>query len=75
MQELLCREHNLKNYNSHYRGKMRKAKLSQRWLVAVFLEAEQNFRTVKGHQHIRKVIVRIEKLQRETIDSKTKKIS
>lgn len=67
------REHNLKNYNPEYRGKKRKGKLSQRWLVAVFLKAEKNFRTVKGYQHIPKVIESIEKLQGEMIDKKTKK--
>jgi hypothetical protein len=67
------REHNIKNYNPEYRGKQRKGKLSQRWLVAVFLKAEENFRTVKGHQHIKTVIERIEKLQSETVDNKIKK--
>ncbi len=67
------REHNIKNYNPEYRGKKRKGKLSQRWLVAVFLKAEENFRTVKGHQHIKTVIERIEKLQMEIVDNKTKK--
>ncbi len=67
------REHNIKNYNSEYRGKNRKGKLSQRWLVAVFMKAEENFRTVKGHQHIKTVIERIEKLQTEGIDNKIKK--
>jgi putative transposase len=67
------REHNLKNYNSEYRGKKRKGKLSQRWLVAVFLKAEENFRTVKGYQHIKTVIEKIEKLQLEVIDNKTRK--
>lgn len=67
------REHNIKNYNPEYRGKKCKGKLSQRWLVAVFLKAEENFRTVKGHQHIKTVIERVEKLQIETIDNKTKK--
>jgi transposase-like protein len=67
------REHNIKNYNPEYRGKKRKGRLSQRWLVAVFLKAEENFRTVKGYQHIKTVIERIEKIQTETIDKKTKK--
>lgn len=67
------REHNIKNYNPEYKGKNRKGKLSQRWLVAVFLKAEENFRTVKGHQHIKTVIERIEKLQTEGIDNKNKK--
>lgn len=67
------REHNVKNYNPEYRGKKRKGKLSQRWLVAVFLKVEENFRTVKGFQHIQSVIERIEKLQTEMIDNKIKK--
>lgn len=67
------REHNIKNYNPEYRGRKRKGKLSQRWLVAVIMKAEANFRTVKGHQHIKTVIERIEKLQAETVDNKTKK--
>lgn len=67
------REHNVKNYNPEYRGENRKEKLSQRWLVAVFLKAEENFRTVKGHEHIRSVMKRIEKLQTEIIDKKNKK--
>lgn len=67
------REHNIKNYNPEYRGKKRKGKLSQRWLVAVFIKAEENFRTVKGYQHIETVIERIEKIQAEIIDKKKRK--
>jgi transposase-like protein len=67
------REHNIKNYNPEYRGKKSKGKLSQRWLVAVFLKAEENFRTVKGYEHIQSVVERIEKLQTEIIDNKNKK--
>lgn len=67
------REHNIKNYNPEYRGRKRKGKLSQRWLVAVFLKAEENFRTVKGYQHIKTVIERIEKIQTEKVDNKIKK--
>ena len=67
------RESNIKNYNPIYRGKIRKGKLSQRWLAAVFLRAEENFRTVKGYQQIKSVVERIEKLQIEGIDSKNKK--
>lgn len=69
------REHNVKNYNPEYRGKNRKGKLSQRWLVAVFLKAEENFRTVKGHEHIKSVMKRIEKTQTETVDKKNKKVA
>ncbi len=67
------REHNIKNYNPNYRGKNRKGKLSHRWLVAVFLKAEENFRTVKGFEQIKSVMERIEKLQNESIDNKNKK--
>ena len=67
------REHNIKNYNPKYRGKNRKGKLSHRWLVAVFLKAEENFRTVKGFEQIKSVMERIEKLQNESIDNKNKK--
>jgi transposase-like protein len=67
------REHNIKNYNPEYRGKNRKGKLSQRWLVAVFIKAEENFRTVKGYQHIKTVIKNIEKIQTEMLDNKNKK--
>ena len=66
------REHNVKNYSSIYRGKPVKKNLSQRWLVAVFLKAEENFRTVQGYGQIKSVIKRIEKLQTETVDSKNK---
>jgi putative transposase len=67
------REHNIKNYNPEYRGKNRKGKISQRWLVAVFLKAEENFRKVKGHEQIKAVVERIEKTHTEIIDSKNKK--
>jgi putative transposase len=67
------RERNIKNYNSQYRGKKRKGKLSQRWLAAVFLKAEKNFRTIKGFEEIKSVIERIEKLQTEMVDNKNKK--
>ncbi len=67
------REHNLKNYNSNYRGKKRKGNLSQRWLAAVFIKSENNFRTVKGFENIKSTIGRIELLQNENIDKKIKK--
>ena len=67
------REHNIKNYNPNYRGKNRKGKLSQRWLAAVFMKAEKNFHIVKGHHEINSVIDKINKLQQEFVDSKTKK--
>ena len=66
------REHNLKNYNPSYRGKIRKRNLSQRWLAAVFIKAEENFRTIKGYKEISDVIKRIERIQTETIDIKRK---
>jgi transposase-like protein len=66
------REHNIKNYSPKYRGESRKKNLSQRWLVAVFLKAEKNFRTVKGFEDIKTVINRIQKLQNQTIDNKNK---
>ena len=67
------REHNLKNYNSNYRGKKRKGNLSLRWLAAVFIKSENNFRTVKGFENIKSTIGRIELLQNENIDKKIKK--
>jgi transposase-like protein len=66
------REHNVKNYNPEYNGKKRKKNLSQRWLVAVFLKAEENFRTVKGFSDIKSVIARIQKIQKQNVDSKSK---
>ncbi len=57
------REHNVKNYNPEYRGKNRKKKLAERWLVAVFLKAEDNFRLVRGFENIKSVIKNIEKIQ------------
>jgi hypothetical protein len=38
--------------------------------VAVFLKAEENFRTVKGFENIKSVIDRIKKLQTEKVDNK-----
>ncbi|MBK7962748.1 MAG: hypothetical protein IPK04_17075 [Bdellovibrionales bacterium] len=55
------REHNVKNYNPIYKGKHRKGKISQRWLAAVFIKAEENFRTVKGFEKIKSVVARIAK--------------
>jgi transposase-like protein len=66
------REHNLKNYNPNYRGKHRKNKLSERWLVAVFLKAEENFKRVQGYEQIKSVIEAIEKMQTQKVDKKTK---
>lgn len=65
-------EHNMKNYNPEYQGKNRKKNISQRWLAAVFMKAEQNFRTVKGFKKNKSVIKTIEKLQAENIDKKIK---
>jgi len=47
-----------------YRG----SKMSQRWLAAVVLHAEQTFRTVRGFQDIKTVMERIKAIQ----DSKEK---
>ena len=47
--------------------------MSQRWLAAVFLAAEKNFRTVKGFKEIKKVMKNIEKIQTEIVDIKNKK--
>jgi len=66
------REHNIKNYNPNYRGKHRKDKISQRWLAAVFIKAEENFRTVKGFEEIKSVVARIGKIQNESIDKNSK---
>ena len=48
-------EKNLKRY--------RNSRMSQRWLAAVALYAEENFRTVKGFQFIPEVVERIKALQ------------
>lgn len=66
------REHNIKNYNPSYRGKIRKKKLSQKWLAVVFIKAEENFRTIKGYKDIATSIKRIEKIQTEIVDIKRK---
>jgi len=67
------REKNVKNYNRIYKGKVRKGRLSERWLVAVILKAEENFHTIKGYRDIKTTIKNIEKIQTETIDKKNKK--
>lgn len=61
------REKNLKNYNPEYRGKPSKKGLSRRWLATVLLNAESNFRTVKGHEQIARVIANIEGIQTKHI--------
>lgn len=61
------REKNVKNYNPNYRGKPAKKGMSQRWLGSVLLNAESNFRSVKGAEHIPSVIANIEKMQTEII--------
>jgi len=48
-------EKNLKRY--------RNSRMAQRWLAAVALYAEENFRTVKGFQFIPEVVERIKALQ------------
>lgn len=45
-------EKNLKRY--------RNSKMAQRWLASVLLYAERSFRTLKGHEGIRAVLVNIE---------------
>jgi putative transposase len=44
----------------------RGSKMLQRWLAAVLLYAEQQFRTVKGHQEIGQVVANIMADQKET---------
>jgi len=61
------REKNVKNYNPNYRGKAVKKGMSQRWLGSVLLNAESNFRTVKGAEHIPLVMKTIERMQTEFI--------
>ena len=48
-------EKNIKHYRS--------SKMSQRWLAAVMLHAEQTFRTVKGFEDIKPVMERIQGMQ------------
>ncbi len=67
------REKNLKNYNPEYRGKPAKKSLSRRWLATVLLNAESNFRTVKGFENIKTTIANIEKFQNKNIDTKKMK--
>lgn len=64
------REKNVKNYNPNYRGKPAKKGMSQRWLGTVLLNAESNFRSINGAEHIPAVLRAIEKLQTETIDNR-----
>ncbi len=51
-------EKNLKRY--------RNSRMAQRWLAAVALYAEENFRTVKGFQFIPEVVARIKAAQVQT---------
>ena len=51
-------EKNIKRYRS--------SKMSQRWLASVLLYAEDNFRTVRGHNEIPWVIHRIKIMQKTT---------
>lgn len=44
---------------------MKKGKMAQRWMATALLEAEKNFRTVKGYLQIHEVKDRIKSLQRE----------
>jgi transposase-like protein len=50
-------EHNIKRYRS--------SKMRQRWLAAVLLHCEQQFRRVKGHASIDEVVAAIDAIQRE----------
>jgi len=52
-------EKNIKRYSS--------SKMSQRWLAAISLYAEENFRTVKGHRGISEVTQKIKLLQNKKI--------
>jgi transposase-like protein len=51
-------EHNVKHRSS--------SRMSQRWLAAVLLHAEEGFRTVKGYRGIPEVIERIKRMKKET---------
>jgi len=53
-------ESNIKRYRS--------SKMSQRWLGAVLIHAEESFRTVKGYQEIPKVIRKIKQAQNREIE-------
>lgn len=53
-------ENNIKRY--------RNSKMSQRWLGAVLIHAEESFRTVKGYQEISKVIRKIKQMQKLEIE-------
>jgi len=53
-------EKNIKRYRS--------SKMSQRWLAAVLIHAEQNFRTAKGYQRIPEVIRNIKREQNQEIE-------
>lgn len=44
---------------------IKKGKMSQRWVATALLEAEKNFRTVKGYLQIQEVTDRIKLLQKE----------
>lgn len=46
-------EKNIKRYRS--------SKMAQRWLASVLLYGEKSFRTVKGHEGIKEVLINIEK--------------
>ena len=50
-------ERNIKRY--------RNSKMRQRWLAAVLLHCEQQFRRVKGHASIDVVVAAIDAIQRE----------
>ena len=50
-------EHNIKRYRS--------TKMRQRWLAAVLLHCEQQFKRVKGYASIGEVVAAIDATQRE----------
>jgi len=54
-------EHNLKHRSS--------SRMSQRWLAAVLLHAEEGFRTVKGFRQIPEVIERIKRMKESNLQA------
>jgi transposase-like protein len=67
-----CTIHKDRNLQKHVAKKHRKDKISQRWLAAVFVKAEETFRTVKGFEEIKSIVARIGKIQNESIDKNSK---
>ena len=48
---------------------MKKGKMAERWVAIALLEAEKNFRTVKGHLQISEVKDRMKLLQKEQAEA------